>query len=119
MRSPPTWSAGLAGIRLAGAALALPAAPAAAAVPGPGAFPMAPLASATSLVASTATVELGAPVLLTATVDPPDAAGAVEFFDGAVFLGTEPVTDGTAVLGTSALGAGPKPSRPSPRAGTC
>jgi len=76
---------------------------ASAAYPG---TPAITLASTTTLTASAATVEAGTAVDLTATVAPAGANGDVEFFAGAVSLGTATPAAGVATLSTSALPVG-------------
>ncbi|MBO1900569.1 DUF3616 domain-containing protein [Leucobacter weissii] len=76
------------------------------AVATPGAANQCPAVStATVLEASGERVE-GEPLTLTATVAPADAAGAVEFRDGAAVLGTETVSGGAASVTTTSLTAG-------------
>ncbi|HQY32730.1 Ig-like domain-containing protein [Actinotalea sp.] len=70
------------------------------------ATPAITLASTTTLTASAATVEAGTAVDLTATVAPAGANGDVEFFAGAVSLGTATPAAGVATLSTSALPVG-------------
>ena len=61
----------------------------------------------TSLVANPSTASPGSPISLTGTVSPAAAAGTVEFFDGAVSLGTPvAVFGGTASQSVSTLTAG-------------
>ncbi|MDX6207506.1 MAG: hypothetical protein QOF39_3563 [Frankiales bacterium] len=66
----------------------------------------APAATTTTLTASPASPVTGTPLTLKAAVAPSNAAGAVQFLDGTVVLGTAPVTAGTATLVTSSLSAG-------------
>lgn len=60
----------------------------------------------TTLAANPPIAETGAPVTLTATVTPANAAGYVEFRDGATVLGHEVANAGSAVLTTSSLSLG-------------
>ncbi len=65
----------------------------------------------TSLVADPTTADTSTAVQLTATVAAQDtagndAAGSVEFFDGATSLGTEPVSEGSASMSVSTLPVG-------------
>ncbi len=60
----------------------------------------------TTLTASTASVQYGDPVTLTATVAPSSAIGTVLFTQGSTVLGTGTVTNGVAMLTTSSLNAG-------------
>ena len=48
----------------------------------------------------------GAPVVLTATVTPPNATGRVTFYDGVTILGSKPLSSGTASISTILLPAG-------------
>jgi hypothetical protein len=72
----------------------------------------AAVGTSTSLTSSTTTAAAGAPVTLTATVSAQDTAtndavGNVEFFSGAVSLGTPvPVSGGTATMSVSNLPVG-------------
>ncbi|WP_460775507.1 HtaA domain-containing protein [Microbacterium sp. GXF7504] len=66
----------------------------------------APAATTTALAVSPQTgARVGDPVVLTATVTPA-SGGSVEFFDGAVSLGTAPVVDGAASVTVTTLGEG-------------
>jgi predicted alpha-1,2-mannosidase len=57
-----------------------------------------PTATTTTIAASASTVETGAPLTLTATVEPVSAVGTVRFSDGSTLLGEAPVSAGSAVL---------------------
>jgi hypothetical protein len=62
--------------------------------------------NALSLTVTPNPAAVGQLVVLTATVTPSTAAGAVSFLDGNTVLGTRNLVNGTAALGTSSLAAG-------------
>lgn len=64
------------------------------------------VSTTTTLAANTTSSNYGDPIILTATVDPGSATGAVSFFDGVTLLGTGALSSGVATLTTAALGAG-------------
>ena len=66
----------------------------------------APTATSASLTSDANPVIHLQPLTLTATVAPASATGSVEFFDGAVSLGTAPVAAGSAQIVNSTLSVG-------------
>jgi hypothetical protein len=60
----------------------------------------------TTLSTSTASLEVGEALTLTAVVSPSDARGTITFLDGSTTLGTATLDSGAASLTTSALAAG-------------
>ncbi len=64
------------------------------------------VATVTTLAANTTSSNYGDPIILTATVDPGSATGAVSFFDGVALLGQGTLSSGVATLTTTTLGAG-------------
>ena len=68
--------------------------------------PAAKTATSTALAASAASVNIGMPLELTASVTPSAATGNVQFKDGEVSLGTSAVAGGVATLTTSSLAVG-------------
>ncbi|HWW23083.1 MAG TPA: Ig-like domain repeat protein [Edaphobacter sp.] len=64
------------------------------------------VATTTTLAANTTSSNYGDPIILTATVDPGSATGAVSFFDGITLLGNGSLSSGVATLTTTALSAG-------------
>lgn len=62
--------------------------------------------TSTALTSSQNPSTAGQPVTFTASVTPPEATGTVEFFDGAVSLGSASVSGGVARLTTSSLAVG-------------
>ena len=68
----------------------------------------APVSTTTTVSAASSSVVFGQSVSFTANVSSPNGTptGSVEFFDGAISLGTAAVSGGTAVLATTALNVG-------------
>jgi hypothetical protein len=63
-------------------------------------------ATTTTLSGAGGTFRYGSPVMLTATVSPSAATGAVTFYDGATILGSATLSGGQATLSTLSLPAG-------------
>lgn len=64
------------------------------------------IATTTTLGCAPNPSNLGQSVTLTATVSPSDAAGSVDFYDGATKIGTAGVVGGTATFSTGSLSVG-------------
>ncbi|WP_165962945.1 choice-of-anchor M domain-containing protein [Occultella glacieicola] len=64
------------------------------------------VATTTTLTASTIDLTTGDPLTLTATIEPADTEGHVEFHSGTTVLGHESVVEGSAVFATSAPAVG-------------
>ena len=64
------------------------------------------IATGTTLSASSTSVTVGQQVTLNAGITPAGTAGSVQFFDGAIAIGTTKVNGSTATFTTSALAAG-------------
>jgi hypothetical protein len=62
--------------------------------------------STTRLSVTPDTTSLGEPALLTATVEPSDAAGTIDFTEGGALVGSEPLVDGVAELSVTLLTGG-------------
>ncbi len=65
-----------------------------------------PLATMTTLQASTSSVEIGGSVTLTATLSPASVTGTVTFYSGSIAIGTASVNAGVASLNTTFASAG-------------
>src|SRR5262249_24866674 len=65
--------------------------------------------SAISLSATPSPAIYGTPVVLTATINPPDATGTVTFYYGFSVAGVAPIHAGIAALTTSDLAVGVRP----------
>lgn len=65
--------------------------------------------TSTTLAASPNSTIYGQPVVLTGSVTPSTATGAVTFYDGATALGSAPIASGQATLSVSTLTAGTHP----------
>jgi Bacterial Ig-like domain (group 3)/FG-GAP-like repeat/Viral BACON domain/S-layer homology domain len=61
-----------------------------------------------TLTASPSPAIFGAPVILTATLNPPSATGKVTFYDGSVILGTATISGGVATLRVPLNSSGPR-----------